>query len=510
MEGRDYAEAIRLLPQNWSSERNGYFSIGATRYSVIMCLATLGFMYSVHNLIAPNMTAIAKLFHFNRYERDEYIGGELTLFFYLPGVFSSLLSGLLCGIVCRRTMLAALAVLTAISCLSTAWVQSFHQLAWSRAITGAGIGGALPVIYSMVGDWFPAKNRTSATAFVAASTGAGVFFGQCVATLTGASDWRWPFVLVAIPCGCFAALIEYTTEEPNRGAQEDSIEALYQHTGVHYRPTFSMRHFHAALENRTNLLVTLQAFPGNIPWGVIMVYLHDFLIQDLGMSPQRSLLAITILAASAFCGVLFGGFIGEKLYARGTWDLVGFCGTCNIVRAIPFYFLFGWNRLFGDLATGSAMAHLAFFTLLIVAGLAATVASAGTGAMLLNVNLPETRGSVVALYAVLDDVSKGLGALFISFIAPLVGGRAVAYQFSLLFWVLCGAALLLTWVTYDEDERKMKEHLEEVAMECMVRVSKQNARQAIRRCAKAAGEAHFKESYVLRKEPSRLRWGAGV
>jgi len=470
----------------------------------MVCLLALGFMYSVHNLLAPNMSSIAKVFHFNRVERDEYIGGELSLFFYLPGVVSSLVAGVLCGICCRRTLLAVICVMTAASCLLTAWTQSFQQLAWSRALTGCGIGGALPIIYSMVGDWFPAGKRSSAASYVAASTGVGVFLGQCIAAVTGASDWRWPFVVVAFPCFVSAALIEYTTQDPPRGGQEDSIEALYQHTGVHYTPAFSMRHIHAALANRTNLLVTLQAFPGNIPWGVIMVYLHDFMMQDLGLSGQQALLAITVLAGSAFCGVLFGGYVGEILYAKGNNELVMFCSICNVARAFPFYILFGWNRFFGPLNTASSLA--AFHALLVVAGSLATVASAGTGAMLLNVNLPETRGSVVAFYSVLDDLSKGLGALFISFIAPLVGGRAFAYQLSLMFWMICGAALMFTCRTYAKDEGKMKEYLEEVAMECMVRLSKSNARQAVRKCVKLAGEAHFKESYSLRKEPSKLRW----
>eukprot|EP00971_Amphidinium_carterae_P005440 108653-Amphidinium_carterae.2 len=57
----------------------------------------------VHNLIAPNMTAMAKSFGFDAYERDAYIGGELTLCFYFPGVFGSLIAGVISGIADRRS-----------------------------------------------------------------------------------------------------------------------------------------------------------------------------------------------------------------------------------------------------------------------------------------------------------------------------------------------------------------------------------------------------------------------
>merc|ERR1719206_1063545 len=117
--------------------------------------------------------------------------------------------------------------------------------------------------------------------------------------------------------------------------------------------------------------------------------------------------------------------------------------------------------------------------------------SACTGAMLLNVNLPEMRGSVMAMYSVLDDLSKGFGTLFISMIVRIVGGRSIAYQLSLLLWVFTGIALLYTWDTYGEDEAAMRKNLDEAAKEAMVLLSKQKAQEAIRDRAKAAGAAHF-------------------
>jgi MFS family permease len=211
MDFQGYLETVRLLPRSSKLDEEALVvdptKGESQRFSVVVVLVALGFMYSVHNLIAPNMTAIAKLFHFNNYERDAYIGGELTLFFYFPGVFGALVAGVLSGLLDRRLLLAALAMLTSIACLFTARVGTFGELAWARAVTGFGIGGSLPVVYSLVGDWFPAKKRASATAFVTAASGAGVFVGQCVATITGSVDWRWPFVFIAVPSAVTGGLI---------------------------------------------------------------------------------------------------------------------------------------------------------------------------------------------------------------------------------------------------------------------------------------------------------------
>merc|ERR1719168_410896 len=130
MEFQGYLETACLLPRSAKCDEDAVYNdtkCGSRRFSVTVVLVALGFMYSVHNLIAPNMTAIAKLFHFNNYERDAYIGGELTLFFYFPGVFGALLAGILSGVLDRRLLLAALAILTSIACLLTALVGTFGE-----------------------------------------------------------------------------------------------------------------------------------------------------------------------------------------------------------------------------------------------------------------------------------------------------------------------------------------------------------------------------------------------
>lgn len=498
-----YLETMRLLPNSQSSVQvdKKQKDSEAEKTSQMIVLIALCLMYSVHNLIAPNMTAMAKVFHFNAYERDTYLGGELTLFFYFPGVFGALFAGVLSGLFERRLLLAALALVTSMSCLITAGISSFRALAYARATSGLAIGGSLPVVYSLVGDWFPASKRASATAFVTAASGAGVFMGQCVATFVGSVDWHLPFLVVALPTAVSAAAILHYAEEPRRGAQEGGTvetQSHYQHGGL--GNLFSARTLRLLMKNKTNLLVMIQAFPGNIPWGFIVVYFHDFLMQDLGVSSRHALGAITILAASAFAGVIMGGFIGEYLYKTNSRHLTVFGGICNIARALPFFVIFGWKNFFGppeNTGTGT------FYFLLVIGGFVATMGSPCTGAMLLNVNLPETRGSVMALYSVLDDVSKGFGTLFVSMLVSLFGGRAVAYQISLLLWVFTGVALLYTLHTYEEDEQQMRKHLDEAAMESLLLHSRLKAQAAIRDRAKAAGEAH---AVAGRPGKNDVRW----
>ena len=462
------------------------FSKCADVYSATLCFVSLALVYSVHNLIAPNMTALATMWNFSAVERDEYLGGQLTLIFYAPGVIFAILFGYLSGMCSRKILFVTLIVVTAIPTFATTWISTFHQLAWSRALTGMGIGGVLPVVYSMVGDWFPAQQRSAATAYVTAACGGGILVGQLVAASLGSFDWRWPFLFFAIPMLACAAIFYYTTEEPQRGLNEEGLSA-YRESGYEYQPELiSPASVTSVTSSKTNMLILLQAFPGNIPWGILLVYLHDFLIEDVKFRPDEALVVITILAGSGFLGIILGGFLGQYAYRKGTQYLALFCSIMSVIRVIPSFLIFGWPYMFGD---GNEVSRGGFLTVLVIGGIAATMAITGMGAMLLNINLPETRGTMCALYSVLEDLSKGVGSYVVAMMVPLVGGRPVAYQLCLLLWVIPGVALFQSIKSFGADEEAMRRRLDEMAGEAVIRIQKNKAKSEIGKHSKAAAEA---------------------
>jgi MFS family permease len=67
----------------------------------------------------------------------------------------------------------------------------------NRVMTGISIGGSIPVIYSVLGDLYPANQRSAIAALITTGTGLGMGIGQVIA---GSLDsWRLPFAIVAIP-----------------------------------------------------------------------------------------------------------------------------------------------------------------------------------------------------------------------------------------------------------------------------------------------------------------------
>jgi sugar phosphate permease len=97
-----------------------------------------------------------------------------------------------------------------------------------------------------------------------------------------------------------------------------------------------------------------------------------------------------------------------------------------------------------------------------ITGFTITITGPNVNAILLNVNSPETRGSIFSLFNLTDDLGKGFGPVIISLL--IVGfGRLWAFNIANLFWVICGIVLLFMMKTFPEDEARLNAVLKERA-----------------------------------------------
>jgi len=110
------------------------------------------------------------------------------------------------------------------ACFLTFFTTTYWELFICRAITGFSIGGALPLIYSILGDMFAADERHKVNAMVGIGTGLGISVGQGIAGFLGPSfGWRLPFLIVSIPALFCAAMVFFTVQDPERGGMEQVV-----------------------------------------------------------------------------------------------------------------------------------------------------------------------------------------------------------------------------------------------------------------------------------------------
>lgn len=403
-------------------------------------LLIVALLFADQNLMAPSLSAIGAELGFSRAEIDRRLGADVNLVFWMLGGAVTLLVGYLTDRgdlrrLSRKRLLCAVALLGEGACLLSGRARSYDELYWARALTGIGIGGAVPLVYSLLGDYFPPRRRTSAAAAVYLAMGLGIAGGQLVSgMLSPTHGWRAPFVYVAVPGMALTALFALVGREPRRGAQEEGLARLLAEGGA-YEERLRLSDLPALLRLRTNQLVFLQALPGTVPWGVFFVYLNDYYAYDKGFSVPQATLLVMAIGAAAIVGGFAGGLIGQALYNRSPRLLPLFAGACTLAGVPATALLISYpaargGAIFGPLCIGA------------LTGLLIAVAGPAINAMLIGVNPPEHRGAAFSLLNLGNDLGRGFGAWVVGGLAAALG-RLAAFHVANLLWLFCGAMLLL-------------------------------------------------------------------
>lgn len=428
------------------------------RYAVVALItATSLFLYADQNLIGPNMSAIADEFGMSEEEKDVKLGGFLQLAFFVVGSPASLVIGYYADRTNRVRLFFWTTLIGEGPCMATYWVKTYWQLFALRALTGVAVGGCLPLLFSLCGDLFASHERSYVASFLTIATGAGVALGQVVAGTVGpAYGWRLPFILTSAPAVALATAMVLFVDEPKRGGQEEELHRSSRSSDerevgtskrngneeVTYRAHTNWSKVKRQLCVKTNILVLMQGLPGTVPWGVFNSYFVDFLHKQKGMTVQNATAAITVFGIGSAIGTIVGGFIGQRMYNRKKARVPILMGVTTAMGAIPSYYYL--NVV--DYGPGRVWLYITCF----MGGILCSVTPPNVRAILLNVNPPETRGSMFAVYSQIDDVGKGGGpALVAVFIVSM--GRRVAFNVAFSFWFVCGILLACITFTIDHD-----------------------------------------------------------
>lgn len=160
--------------------------------ATILYLLTTSLLFADQNLLSPNLSAIADEFNLDDVQRDTMLGGDIAMAFFMVGVPASFIVGCLADVLNKRSLLFLWVILIGEgACMATFWVKTYNQLYWCRALTGASVGGALPLIYSVLGDYYASNERGWVSGAISMGCGIGISFGQGIAGVLGPRyGWR--------------------------------------------------------------------------------------------------------------------------------------------------------------------------------------------------------------------------------------------------------------------------------------------------------------------------------
>lgn len=133
----------------------------------------------------------------------------------------------------RRNLIAlSLAVWSGMTALS-GLAGNIVQLALARIGVGIGEAGCSPPAHSLISDYYPPEQRSTAMGIYTI----GISLGIMLAYLAGGwvvehIGWREAFLMVGIPGVILALIVRFTMDEPQRGMSEGRQVAANEHVGI--------------------------------------------------------------------------------------------------------------------------------------------------------------------------------------------------------------------------------------------------------------------------------------
>jgi MFS family permease len=444
--------------------------------SLLLGLAFMA-VWMPNNAMAPNLTQMAAFFQMSDAERDLYLGSYCAL---AVGVFSLPLAGLigfLTDFVPSRKMLYVYTCLMgAMASALTGWSPNYATLLLGRLLNGGCMSGSVPVAFSLLGDLFAAEERNAASSGLTAMMGCGILVGQVYAGVVGgrvgseeeAGGWRHAFFLSSGLGVVTSLAVLLWVHEPIRGGKEKALIDLMEKTGTKYDRKLTWQGFvHAMQHNRSNSLLIWQGFFTSLPWGIVFVFLNDFLSQEKGFSVPDATVLVMLFGIGCAVGGIAGGAIGQALIQQRQrrYLLPLFMAATTWLAILPFLLLL--NVSFVPHTHNNWVAMMYTF----IGGVLASLPSVSVRPCIINVNPPETRGAALTAANLMVTLARGMGPCCITLLVgmfPRYMNRQTALNITLsFFWTLTAFQLLFLAKSLPLDEDAMEAELANFAAQAM-------------------------------------------
>lgn len=201
---------------------------------------------------------------------------------------------------------------------ATAVCSNFISLLLARFGSGLGPASEFPLGQALVSDQYPPEQRSGALATYSLGYFAGVTGGLSVGGYVAASlGWRTAFVLLAV-VGIVTAILQLIVTRSG-----PSIDKEPQIVRQNVNSWSAIR---ALIDNRLYLNITLGYGWSSFATFGLVQWMPSFYNREFGLAPeQASALFGGVYFAGALCGLMSGGWLGNRLGASRTPKMLVFC-----------------------------------------------------------------------------------------------------------------------------------------------------------------------------------------
>jgi MFS family permease len=283
------------------------------------------------------------------------------------------------------------------------------------------------------------------------------------------NTWRFPFLILGLVGLIFTVLNVFLTKEPKRAAKDKLLEEALSDEKLQYSYRINFSDLKTIFKRKSNVFLTINLFDVVVS-GLLVSYLFPYFELELGISfsdPIGLASIIVLILIIGPLGFVIGQFglahLGDRKVQNG--DLTGrvkiatICGILNI----PFI-LVGFmmkpnvaNQTF--FLSNTPVNNVGFWFLWITFGLFLGVGlgfSLGIApnwySSLIDGNLPEHRGTMVAMGLFIDTFGRALGAIIGGFVVNLTDSFSLTIIWStLIFGIISTCFWIPLFFTSEKD-----------------------------------------------------------
>lgn len=310
-------------------------SHGERAYTVAIIVLILGLSYSFNGLDRSAFPALLSPIS-SELGITPAQGGFLSNIFTLNIALFGALSGWFIGRFGRKHVLVGGLLAYSAFTFAIPLASSYTELAFYRAMTGAGEALHITAIFSMIGAYF-GKRRGTFFGINNAFFGLGTFLAPLIASqmfqLLG--SWRYPFYLFGI-AGMVSAISVYLLVPSWFAAAIDQETRRDDDVGDLRCPT--------TLINLNSAICTVAFFLTGFSFLAYMALYSLYLKSALGYSVADAGLAFSMFGIGALTA-FFGGWLGDKLKR---WGLIVGLALMSLNSYVMFFHV---TSLYGQMAT---------------------------------------------------------------------------------------------------------------------------------------------------------------
>jgi len=302
-------------------------SLGYRSYVLVVLVLVYTFNFIDRQIVGILAVPIKAELHLTDSQLGLMGGLAFALFYTLLGIPIARMADRVSRTGIMTVALALWSLMTAVCGLT----HSFVQLFLARVGVGVGEAGGVAPAYSLICDYFPAKERARALSVYSFGIPTGAALGIVLGGyITSLMSWRMAFFIVGLAGLLMTPLLKLTVREPERGALDPKPAAAAR------APT--LLEVIAVLARKASFWgLSLGAASASMMGYGLFFWAPSFLVRSFHMSLlQASLSFGALVLVGGLIGIWFGGVLADR-YGEKRKAMYAYIPAMAFLATLPFY-----------------------------------------------------------------------------------------------------------------------------------------------------------------------------